>query len=96
MLRRAVIGVGIAFLALAALLFVSGHRHGGVGALLVWGIILAGGVAFERFQYKPDLDHPPGPEWVRTDEKSVDERGTVVVWFNPATGERAYVRTGGS
>jgi hypothetical protein len=96
MLRRVVLWFGLAILALAALLIISGHRHGGVGALLVWGIILAGGIAFERFRYKPDLDRPPGPGFIRTDEKTVDERGVVTVWFNPTTGERAYVRAGGS
>ncbi len=95
MLRRAVMTLGVALLVLAVLLFLLGHRHGGVGALLVWGIVLAGGIAFERFRYKPELDSPPGPDWVRTEEKTVDERGVVVVWFNPATGERAYVRVTG-
>jgi hypothetical protein len=92
MLRRAVMAVGVALLVLAALLFMLGHRHGGVVALVIWGVTLAGGIAFERFRYKPELDSPPGPDWVRTEEKTVDERGVVVVWFNPATGERAYVR----
>jgi hypothetical protein len=95
-LRRVVLGLGIALLLLAALLFAMGHRHGGVAAVLAWGIILAGGIVFERFRYKPDLDRPPGPGWVRTEEKTVDERGEVTVWFNPSTGERAYVRAGGS
>ena len=64
-----------------------------MAALLAWGIILAGGLAIERFRYKPELERPPGPGFVRTDEKTVDENGVVTVWFNPATGERAYVRS---
>jgi hypothetical protein len=92
MLRRWVMGFGILLLGLAVLLWLTGCRGGAVAPLFVWGIILAGGIAIERFAYKPELDRPPGPGWVRTEEKSVDARGVVTVWFNPATGERAYVR----
>ena len=92
MLRRIVLGIGLAMLGAAALLLLSGRGQGGVGGLIVTGALLAGGVAFERFRYKQELDRPPGPGWTRTEEQMVDEEGVVTVWFNPATGERAYVR----
>jgi hypothetical protein len=91
-LRGWVIGAGMACLALGLVLLLSGARAGGIAALIMWGVILAGGVAFERFRYKPELREPPGAGWERTEEISVDARGTVRVWFNPATGERVYVK----
>ena len=92
MLRHWVIGVGIGLLLLAAALLLTGHRDGGFSALAIWGVILAGGVYCERYVYKPDLSRPPGAGWVRTEEKTVDADGVVTVWFNPTTGERAYIR----
>jgi hypothetical protein len=83
---------GLGMVGLAVLLMLRGHRHGGVAVLLGYGVVVAGSLAIERFRYKPELDRPPGPGFVRTDEKTVDEHGVVTVWFNPATGERAYVR----
>jgi hypothetical protein len=92
LLRRWVIGVGVGCLVLAAALVVSGARVAALIPLVTWGVILAGGVAFERFRYKPDLSEAPGVGWERTEEISADERGKVRVWFNPQTGERAYVK----
>jgi hypothetical protein len=92
MLRRWVIGTGLALLALAVFLWLSGHRLCSVAPLLIWGAILAGSVVFERYRYKPELDRPPGPDWVPTGERSTDAKGIVSVWYQPATGERAYVR----
>lgn len=94
MLRQWVIGAGLALLALAVLLWLGGHRAGSVIPLLLWGAILAGGVYFERYRYKPELDRPPGPGWEATGERSTDAEGIVTVWYNKATGERAYVRDG--
>jgi hypothetical protein len=92
MLRTCVMGIGVALLVLALGLWLTGHRDGGIAALLIWGVLLAGGLWVERFRYKPELDRPPGPEWMRTGEVTIGPRGTVAVWFDPATGERAYVR----
>jgi uncharacterized membrane protein len=92
MLRRWVIGAGLALLALAILLWMAGQWASSVIPLLLWGAILAGGVYFERYRYKPELDRPPGAGWEATGECSNDARGVVTVWYNPATGERAYVR----
>ncbi len=52
--------------------------------------------AFRKGGYKRvPLDAPPGPDWVATDERFVDPSSgeTLAVWFDPKSGERAYVRT---
>ena len=48
---------------------------------------------FERYIYKPIRPEPPGPGWRKTPERFVDPRSgqTVVVYYNPRTGERRYV-----
>jgi hypothetical protein len=61
--------------------------------ILFWGALLAGGIVFERVVYKKIVAHSPGPGWVRTPERFVDETSgkPVTVFVEPATGERAYV-----
>jgi hypothetical protein len=60
--------------------------------VLVWFLFRKGG-----YKRKP-LDAPPGPDWVRTEERFVDPSSgeTLEVWFHPSSGERAYVRARGS
>jgi hypothetical protein len=55
---------------------------------LIWFFFRSGG-----YKRKP-LDAPPGPDWVKTDERFVDPSSgeTLDVWFHPGSGERAYVR----
>jgi hypothetical protein len=91
MLRRAVLALGCILLAAGIIVIVAGKNPGGI-ILLVNGLLLTGGVLVERYRYKPDLAEAPGPGWVRTHEKTAGENGVVVVWFNPESGERAYVR----
>ncbi len=91
MLRRVVFAVGCALLLGGCAILASGGDHG-AWVLVINGLLITGGLAFERYRYKPDLTAPPGPGWVRTEEKSVEAGGVVSVWFNPASGERAYVR----
>jgi hypothetical protein len=57
------------------------------------GVLLLIGTLWERVRYKPVEDGRPGPGWVATDERFVDdESGRLVrVWLEPATGERRYV-----
>jgi hypothetical protein len=56
--------------------------------VLIWFLFRRGG-----YKRQP-LDAPPGPDWVKTDERFVDpSTGEILdVWFNPKSGERAYVR----
>jgi FtsP/CotA-like multicopper oxidase with cupredoxin domain len=63
----------------------------------IWPGLLLVGLVFERIRYKDELSSPPGPDWVATEECTVDASGTVRVWYHPRTGGRAYVReqTGG-
>ena len=56
---------------------------------LIWFFFRSGG--YKRVP----LDAPPGPDWVKTDERFVDPSSgeSLAVWFHPKSGERAYVRT---
>jgi hypothetical protein len=56
--------------------------------VLVWLVFRTGG-----YKRQP-LDAPPGPDWVRTEERFVDPTTgeTLDVWFHQKSGERAYVR----
>jgi hypothetical protein len=91
MLRRAVLALGCILLAAGIIVILAGRNPGGI-ILLVNGLLLTLGVLFERYRYKPDLAEAPGPGWVRTAERTADAQGVVAVWFNPESGERAYVR----
>ena len=55
---------------------------------LIWFVFRPGG-----YKREP-LDAPPGPGWVKTEERFVDPSSgeTLDVWFHPPSGERAYVR----
>ena len=73
-----------------------------IGFMLWLAVIIAVVLAWAFFRqggYKRDaLTAPPGPGWVKTDERFVDPTSgeTLDVWFDPKTGERAYVRAGRS
>ena len=56
--------------------------------VLIWFFFRSGGYK------RRALDVPPGPDWVKTDERFVDPSSgeTLDVWFHPDSGERAYVR----
>ena len=56
--------------------------------VLIWALFRNGG--YKRVP----LDAPPGPGWQRTEERFVDPSTgeKLEVWFDPASGERAYVR----
>ncbi|CAL80299.1 hypothetical protein BRADO6696 [Bradyrhizobium sp. ORS 278] len=68
-------------------------------ALVLWLAVITAVVLvwvfFRQGGYKRDaLSAPPGPDWVKTEERFVDPTSgeTLDVWFQPRTGERAYVR----
>lgn len=60
-----------------------------VAPFVAWFFFRSGG-----YKRQP-LDAAPGPGWVKTEESFVDPTSgeTLAVWFHPASGERAYVRT---
>jgi hypothetical protein len=57
--------------------------------LLIWFLFRKGGYK------RTPLDAPPGRDWQATGERFVDPTSgeTLEVWFHPASGERAYVRS---
>ncbi len=91
MLRSAVLGVALACLVVGAI----GVAAGVVGAwaLIAWGGIIAAGIAYERYRYKPLERGAPGPGWEKTAECFVDDETgkTVRVYVQKQTGERQYV-----
>jgi hypothetical protein len=96
MLRAALVVIGGIMLAAAAFGGLTRWQLSAVIPLAVWGVILAGGVLFERWRYRPLNADQPGRDWHATPERFVDpESGRLVtVFFNPATGERRYVAGG--
>ena len=93
MLRTVLIGIGaVALLCGGAALATGASSPATVFG--VWGAILIVSVLIERFRYKPLAAARPGPGWLRTTERFVDDETgqTVTVYIEPGTGERAYVR----
>ncbi len=95
MLRVAVFGVGCLLL-LGALI---AALYGAVPlsfALLIFGVLCAGGVAFERWRYGATHSIRPGAGWESTGERFIDpESGRLVeVYYEPATGKRRYLTVG--
>jgi hypothetical protein len=94
MLRNFVLVIGVACLAGGLLLLALGLPPAFV--LLIWGVLIVCGVVFERIRYKPLRATTPGPGWQETPERFIDDEtgAEVVVYVQPNTGERAYVRDG--
>jgi hypothetical protein len=67
----------------------AGLGPAGFGAILLLAILI------ERRGYKRIEDNVPGPDWQPTGERFLEPgSGTpVAVYFHPASGKRAYVRT---
>ena len=61
--------------------------------LALAGLVLVGGIEFERWRYKRLREDPPDGHWIATDERFIDpESGQrVAVLYDPASGERRYV-----
>ncbi|MDB5451750.1 MAG: hypothetical protein JWO33_328 [Caulobacteraceae bacterium] len=94
MLRAVLIAITVVLLTCAVVLAVINGSLPGVWGGVIWAVALLVGLVFERSRYKRILDAPPGPEWTVTAERFVDpETGVAtVVYFNPKTGKRAYVK----
>ena len=93
MLRSILLGIGIILLGAALVLALCRAPLPAIIWPGIWGILLVGGLLFERGRYKPaERDHP-GPEWTATDERFVDPQTgeRVTVYYRPSTGERRYV-----
>ena len=91
MLRRALLAVGGLLLLLAAVFATHPDAWGLVVYCGLYGLLLVGGILFERYQYRPNVSRR-GP-WQPTGERFVDP-GTgklMEVLYNPETGERDYV-----
>jgi len=61
---------------------------------LAFGLLLGVGVLIERTRYKRLERAAPDPRFQPTSERFIDPetRAAVTVYFDPATGERKYVR----
>lgn len=92
MLRSSVILVGVAAV-IGGLAAMATGVFPPAGVCLFWGALLLLGTVWEKVRYKPLEESRPGPGWVATDERFLDDAtGKLVrVWHEPATGERRYV-----
>jgi hypothetical protein len=93
MLRIAVITISVLLLAVGVGCFVLGRAEPGLISVVLAPALILIGTVFER-RYKKPLAAPPGPDWQATPEKFIDP-GTaepLVVYFQPSTGKRVYVR----
>jgi hypothetical protein len=95
-LRAAVLGLGGMAIAAGALLLGAGARGAGVN-LMVIGAIVVLGTALERWRYRK-APPPAGARWQPTGERFVDPATgeTMEVHYDPASGERRYLREGES
>jgi hypothetical protein len=93
MLRSLVIAVGVLCIAGGALALATGMWPGAIGPT-IFGALLLLGTVWERLYYKPLERSRPGPGWVATEERFIDEDSgrAVRVWVEPKSGERAYVK----
>ena len=91
MLRRLIIAYGVLCLIGAGILFAVHVAIVLVIYLAVNGLLIVGGIFFERKGYRPRVSQTGG-NWQRTGERFVDPttRREVEVYYNPQTGERDY------
>ena len=91
MLRRIVLIAGGLLLLAALVLFTRPPLIGIALYLAFYGVLVVGGILFERSAYRPHVQRTR-PGWQRTDERFTDPVSGVLteVWFNPETGERDY------
>jgi hypothetical protein len=96
MLRRFLIAFGVFDLIVAAVLLVVVQAPLVVVIYLAAsGVLIAGGILFERRGYHPNVDRTRG-RWQATGERFIDPTtGQMIeVHFNPQTGERDYIEAG--
>ena len=92
MLRGAVLAIGVLCL-LGGGLSLTFHIGPPALVFVMWGVVLIGGIVYERYRYKPIEPSPPGSGWVETTERFIDDETgePVTVYVQSATGERKYV-----
>lgn len=93
MLRRVLVGISVLLLLAGLALLLIAGAPGGLAPAGLGGLLLLA-LAIERHGYKQIENSPPGPDWQPTGERFRDPGGEteVVVYFQPATGKRRYVR----
>ena len=91
MLRRIIIAYGLLCLVGAIVLFMVHVTIVLVIYLAVNGLLIVGGILFERRGYRPRISQAGG-NWEKTGERFVDPttKREVEVYYNPQTGERDY------
>ncbi|HXZ04810.1 MAG TPA: hypothetical protein VEH81_08250 [Ktedonobacteraceae bacterium] len=95
MLRRILIAYGVLCLIGAVILLAAHVTIVLVIYLAINGLIITGGILFERSSYRTKADTTQG-KWQATGERFKDPTtGQVVeVYYNPQTGERDYRESG--
>jgi hypothetical protein len=90
-LRRLIIAYGILCLIGAIVLLIAHVTIVLVIYLAVNGLLIVGGILFERTGYRPRVSQTGG-NWQKTGERCVDPttKREVEVYYNPQTGERDY------
>jgi hypothetical protein len=90
--RLAVALAGLALLVVGGLALAHGAPAGLQAVIL--GVVLCGGVVFERAAYKPLEKSNSDARFQRTPERFIDPetKAPVTVFVDPATGERKYVK----
>ncbi|MGA7541095.1 MAG: hypothetical protein WBW93_20235 [Steroidobacteraceae bacterium] len=96
MLRATVLGLGGIAVAAGVLLIAAGARGAGINLVCIGAVVVLG-TAFERWRYR-NTAPPAGARWERTGERFVDPAtgDTMEVYYDPASGERRYLREGES
>ena len=91
-LRGTLLVVGVLMLVAALALLLLGQIVPAIW-LVLWGVALTAGVAYERWRYKSNLARPPSAAFKPTGERFIDP-GTgqlVEVYYDEASGKRSYV-----
>jgi hypothetical protein len=91
LLRRIIIAYGLLCLVGAVVLFALHVTIVLVIYLAVNGLLIVGGILFERRGYRPRVSQSSG-NWEKTGERFIDPttKREVEVYYNPQTGERDY------
>lgn len=94
MLRRVLLALG-ALLLVSAIIAASFGYWRAFPYLLLQGLVLTAGIAWERWRYKPDADQAD-PHWTDTGERFTDPgSGALIgVYSDSEHGERHYVKLG--